>query len=151
LNLKENAMPGRLAADDPYLLSDLKRDEGLRLKAYVDTVGVVTIGYGHAYVPKGTVWTQTQAEDALRKDIALHMAELDAHEPWWRRMSLPRQRVLANMAFNLGIKRLQGFHNTLAAMQAGRYGDAAAGMRASLWAKQTGKRAERLALQMDLG
>ena len=30
------------------LIPDLERDEGLRLSAYVDTVGVVTIGYGHA-------------------------------------------------------------------------------------------------------
>ena len=47
---------------DPILISDLKRDEGLRLTAYKDTVGVWTVGYGHAHVAPGTVWTQEQAD-----------------------------------------------------------------------------------------
>jgi lysozyme len=55
------------------------------------------------------------------------------------------------MAFNLGIKKLMEFKNTLKAMSEGRYADAADGMRKSLWAKQVGKRAERLIHIMENG
>jgi lysozyme len=58
---------------------------------------------------------------------------------------------LVNMAFNLGLEKLQGFHNTLLAIKQGRYNDAAAGMRNSLWAKQVGYRATALADMMERG
>jgi lysozyme len=55
------------------------------------------------------------------------------------------------MAFNLGVPKLIGFRNTLADMEAGRYDEAADGMLASLWAKQVGNRADRLADMMRKG
>jgi lysozyme len=57
-------------------LRKLKEWEGLRLKAYRDEAGVLTIGYGHtsaAGEPKvtaGMVITEQQAELILRQDIA---------------------------------------------------------------------------------
>ncbi len=68
-----------------------------------------------------------------------------------------RQRVIANMCFNMGIgnastgKGLLGFKNTLAAMQRGSYSMAAAGMLNSKWATQVGARATRLARAMETG
>ena len=52
------------------------------------------------------------------------------------------------MAFNLGETRLSQFKQTLTAINEGRYADAATGMRNSLWYKQVGARAERLATIM---
>lgn len=134
-----------------YLADDLKRDEGLRLKAYVDTVGVVTIGYGHAHVAPGTVWTQAQADAALDADIETACGLLDSHLPWWRDLDDVRQDGLANLCFNIGIGSLMGFHNTLQAVREHRWDDAAAGLLASKWASQVGGRSKRLAKQMLTG
>lgn len=47
----------------------IKRFEGCRLKAYQDSVGVWTIGYGHTTgVVKGQVITQAQADACLKSD-----------------------------------------------------------------------------------
>ncbi len=62
-----------------------------------------------------------------------------------------RQRVIANMCFNLGIGTLLTFKNTLAAMQRGSYSVAAAGMKASKWYGQVGARAQRLCTAMETG
>lgn len=136
---------------DPQLIADLKRDEGLRLKAYRDTVGVWTIGYGHAHVAPGTVWTQAQAEAALIEDIRKHNDELAAALPWVSGLDPVRRRVLQNMAFNLGVRGLLGFKNTLGMVKDGDYEGAARGMLNSLWAKQVKGRAVRLAEQMRTG
>lgn len=142
---------------DPQLVADLKRDEGLRLSAYKDTVGVWTIGYGHAHVAPGTVWTREQAEAALIEDIKKHNAELREALPWIDGLSPNRRRVLQNMVFNLGLgsaatgKGLLGFKNTLAKIQAGDYSGAASNMLQSKWAKQVGERASRLAAHMRNG
>lgn len=136
---------------DPTLIADLKRDEGLRLTAYMDTVGVWTIGYGHAHVAPGTVWTQAQADAALIDDVRQHNAELAAALPWVANLDAVRRRVLQNMAFNLGVKGLLGFKNTLGMVKAGDYEGAARGMMNSLWAKQVKGRAVRLAEQMRTG
>jgi lysozyme len=46
-------------------------DEGLRLKAYQDSGGIWTIGWGHTgpEVHEGLVWTRDQCVEALRKDL----------------------------------------------------------------------------------
>ena len=150
------------ATVDPQLIADLKRDEGLRLKAYPDplTGGAPwTIGYGHTGpdVVPGLVWTQAQAEAALAADILRHNAELARHLPWMERLDPVRRRVLQNMAFNLGVgtpggtKGVLGFKNTLAMIERGDYAAAASGMLKSLWAKQVGARAVRLADSMRTG
>lgn len=47
----------------------IRRWEGLRLKAYLDTGGVWTIGYGHTATARpGMVITQKEAEYLLAKD-----------------------------------------------------------------------------------
>ena len=62
-----------------------------------------------------------------------------------------RQSVLLNMCFNLGIKGLLEFKNTLAFIDAGDWERAANGMLASKWAKQVGKRAIELSELMRKG
>ena len=134
-----------------FLIDDLKRDEGCRLTAYKDTVGVWTVGYGHAHVAPGTVWTQAQADDTLAADIAIAVHDLDFRLPWWRKLDDVRQDVLAELAFNIGVEGLLGFHNTLAFVEAGNYAAASGGLLASRWAKQVGARATRLAAMMKSG
>ena len=133
------------------LIPDLMQDEGCRLSAYQDTMGIWTVGYGHAYVHPGTVWTQAQADSQLQVDVNATEAGLNIHLPWWRTLDDVRQDVICEMAFNMGVTALCQFHNTLAAVQAHNWQAAHDGMLASLWATQVGARAQRLAEQMLTG
>lgn len=138
------------------LIADLKRDEGMRLKAYPDplTGGAPwTIGYGHTgpEVHPELVWTQKQCSDMLLKDASKHAAEVLAALPWAAALDPVRQDVLFNMAFNLGLKGLLGFKNSLARIERGDYAIAAANMRKSLWARQVRNRAKRLADMIQTG
>lgn len=139
----------------PHLADDLKRDEGCKLKAYQDTLGIWTVGVGHAHVAPGTVWTQAEADEALAADIAKAEALLDAHAPWWRTLSDPRQDVMANLCFNMGwgdgTHGLSSFKHTLEAIRLGLYSAAAEGLLASKWAGQVKGRANRLAEQLRSG
>jgi lysozyme len=65
-------------------------------------------------------------------------------EPWWRNLDDNRQRILANMCFNLGYPRLSGFKNFLSALQVSDFEKAAVEMMDSKWADQVGDRAKRL-------
>jgi len=48
----------------------IKRNEGLRLHAYTDSVGIWTIGYGHTPAAPSMVWTLQEANEAFAEDIA---------------------------------------------------------------------------------
>ncbi|MDJ1160766.1 glycoside hydrolase family protein [Burkholderia gladioli pv. gladioli] len=139
------------------LEAELRRDEGVRYSIYLDTAGIPTVGVGHncQVSPLPTGWTcpltDAQVNQLLANDIASTLAKLDRNLPWWRGMDEVRQRVVANLAFNLGIGTLLTFKNTLAAMQRGSYSVAAAGMLNSKWATQVGARATRLARAMETG
>ncbi|EGF96719.1 glycoside hydrolase family protein [Brevundimonas diminuta] len=156
---------------DPELIAALKKDEGLRLKAYPDPLSPRartgkgsgapwTIGYGRARgIQEGQVITEATAEAWLIEDAREHNRVIHAALPWLKRLDPVRRRVIENMHFNMGWddpktpqrEGLSGFVNTLAHVEAGRYAQAAAGMRASLWAKQVKGRAERLAREMETG
>lgn len=143
--------------NDPLLAKELRRDEGVEYVPYLDTVGIKTVGVGHNMQakPLPADWTfpltDAQVDQLLAEDLQEVFDGLDRNIPWWRKLSYERQRVLANMAFNLGIKGLMGFKNTLAHIQAERYQSAAEGMLASKWARQVGQRANRLAAMMVMG
>lgn len=156
---------------DPELIAALKKDEGLRLKAYPDPLSPRartgkgsgapwTIGYGRTRgIQEGQVITEATAEAWLIEDAREHNRVIHAALPWLKRLDPVRRRVIENMHFNMGWddpktpqrEGLSGFVNTLAHVEAGRYAQAAAGMRASLWAKQVKGRAERLAREMETG
>lgn len=144
-----------MEANDPLLVAELRRDEGVRYEPYFDVVGVKTVGVGHNLKakPLGLIYPidDELVDRILLLDIADVFEELDDRLPWWRELSDVRQRVIANMAFNLGVDGLLGFKNTLAAVKDGRYDDAASGMMASKWARQVGARAVRLANMMQKG
>lgn len=59
--------------------------------------------------------------------------------------------MLVNMAFNLGVSGLLGFHATLGWIKQGHYSSAAGEMLLSVWAAQVGDRAFRLARMMRTG
>lgn len=149
--------------------AELVRDEGERLEVYRCTANKLTIGVGRNLDDVGISAaesrtlgitnrtclavgiTRSQSRALLDNDIARCEADLDRRLAWWRTLDPIRQRVLINMCFNLGIKGLEGFVNTLAMIKAGRYADAAINMLKSKWAGQVGKRAQRLSNMMRTG
>ncbi len=125
------------------LQADLVRDEGQRLKPYRDTVGKLTIGIGRNLDDRGL--TEDECLFLLQTDIGVTFADLDHNAPWWRYLTEPRRRALANMCFNLGWPRLSKFVNMLAALEVGNYSTAADQALDSRWAEQVGDRAMRIA------
>jgi lysozyme len=143
--------------NETLLIQELRRDEGVRYTPYSDTKGIPTVGVGHnlqaAPLPDGWSYplTDAQVNELLDGDLLNVYHDLDRNLPWWSTLSDVRQRVICNMCFNLGMNRLLGFKNTLAAMRQGNYGAAADGMLNSAWAAQVGARAQRLADMMRYG
>jgi lysozyme len=99
------------------LLDQLKRDEGLRLTPYKDSVGKTTIGYGRNLDDVGI--SQYEAEILLQHDLIHASQVLRDNLPWTEGLDEVRRAVLVNMSFNMGIHGLMGFKNTLGLIQAG--------------------------------
>lgn len=131
------------------ITSDLKRDEGLRLKPYYDSVDKQTIGYGRNLDDVGI--TAREAEILLENDIARAIDDLNRALSWWHSLPEPQQRGLLNMAFNLGLTKLLKFKKMLAALEAGDGNLAALEALDSVWAGQVGDRAKRIATLYRIG
>lgn len=126
----------------------LIRDEGLRLKPYKDTVGKLTIGVGHNLDDNGI--RESEARFILRNDVLEAISQCRTI-PCFSKLNEPRQAVLANLCFNIGINRLYGFKKMLAALEDMDYNTAAHELQDSLWYKQVGIRAIRLTQQLKSG
>jgi len=130
--------------------AQLVRHEGLRLKPYRCTAGKLTIGIGRNLDDRGI--SQKEAYMLLENDIQNCEKQLmDEIPEVYNKIDEVRQSVLLNMCFNLGIKGLLEFKNTLAFIDAGDWERAANGMLASKWAKQVGMRAIELSEMMRKG
>lgn len=130
----------------PQIITDLKRDEGVVLHAYQDSMSFWTIGIGRLIDQrKGGGISEKEAVMLLTHDLERITADLDTRIPWWAHQPEPVQRALVNMAFNLGVPGLMGFKGMLAALQARNYVEAAKAALDSKWAKQVGDRARRVA------
>lgn len=130
----------------------LRKEEGEVLSAYQDHLGFWTIGVGRLIDKrKGGGITAEESAYLLSNDIDKKTAEVYNALPWVAKLDDARKAVLISMAFQMGLNGLQGFKNTLAMVQAGKYEEAAVGMLNSTWAKQTPARAKRHAEQMRTG
>lgn len=135
------------------LEQQLKRDEGVALKAYQDILGFWTIGVGHKVDPSwaGKTISLDEALQILDSDIKSKTSELYSKAPWVGQLDEVRAACLVNMAFNLGVNGLLKFHRTLALVQEHNFSEAAVEMLNSTWATQIGARAQRLSEQMRTG
>lgn len=134
---------------DPLNLLALKAScrlhEGKVLKAgrfmqYADSEGNLTEGYGHL-VANGL--SNAAAEQILNDDVQDALRELAVYA-WWAAAcasSEPRARAIAEIYFELGHPRFNGFVNALGALSRNDWISAAAAFLASKWASQVGQRA----------
>ena len=121
----------------------------MELKPYRCTGGKLSIGVGRNLDDRGI--TEAEAQLMLSNDIDDFADRLKREIPWMAELSPVRQRVLLDMAFNLGISGLLKFKRTLKAIRAKQYEKAAEMMLDSRWATQVGQRAKRLSKMMATG
>lgn len=158
------------------MISELIRDEGLKLKAYTDTVGKRTVGVGRNFqdVPFtsdeclklfGTTSksfqtadqilstrgiTEEQARYLLKNDIEKCLKNLEGRDFWKAvKDDDDRARAIVNLCFNLGIGTLLTFKNTLAFITKKDWANAANNLVQSKWYVQVGQRAVRIVTVID--
>ena len=131
------------------LIEQLVDHEGLELNVYKDSLGIETIGIGRNLVHRGI--TEEEAHYLCNNDIDIVEQELVSEFPIVSNLDGVRQRVVIDMAFNVGVPRLTGFRKMWAAIHCGDYSEAAVEMMDSKWARQVGRRAERLSAMMETG
>lgn len=132
-----------------FLLEQLKRHEGLRLKVYKCPAGRLTIGYGRNVEDRGI--TKKEAEYLLNNDVEDCEKELKISFTWYNNLDHVRQSVLINMCFNMGIRKLKQFKKMIHYIESKEWDKAADEMKDSNWFNQVGDRAVELITQMRSG
>ena len=159
------------------LVTMLKKHEGLKLKPYRCSAGKLTIGYGRnlddkyfskielkfifgkteiakdkvlSILKEGGI-TKEQAEFLLAEDISQCILDLKNKLNWFDSIDSVRQDIMMDMCFNLGIRGLLKFKNTLGLIKNKKYIEASKEMLRSDWANQVGYRAIELSGMMKTG
>ena len=133
------------------LVKQLRRHEGVRTHAYKCSANMITVGVGRNIDENGGLGLSNDEIDyLLENDIKRCKQELSALS-WFLDLDSVRQDALVNLCFNLGMTRLLGFKNALAAMEAGDYLKAADEFYDSRWAKQVGSRADEVCEMIRTG
>ena len=130
----------------PSVITTLKKQEGFRGLPYDDTRGNATFGYG-------TRLPITKAEGAWLLETRLadtHARLAKAWEPYGG-LNKARQGALLDMAYELGVEGLLGFHDMLAALERGDWAAASKAALASLWATEVPMRAIVIAAALKNG
>jgi lysozyme len=152
------------------MVAQLCLHEGLRLKAYRDHLGLLTVGVGYCIDKRGikpleaVIGRKFDGQLTREEAYALLDADIDRFEAgclknWKHYANLDevRQRVCLDMAFNMGYGAL-AFKKTIALVEKKRFVEAGNEMMNSKWSDDVGDgwggqfdRAERLAIMMKTG
>jgi lysozyme len=118
--------------------------EGFRGSAYRDTVGKLTIGYGHNLddKPISTAAGQFILGEDVDDAMALIYGVCKRFGVNFDQLPGKVQLALVDMCFNLGPNKLRYFVNMMQAIAVGDFATASAQAQASLWYKQVGKRGD---------
>ena len=133
------------------LVAQLKRHEGVKSHAYKCTANMITVGVGRNIDENGGIGlSDDEINYLLENDIRRCKQELIALS-WFTDLDSVRQDALVNLCFNLGLTRLMGFKNAMAAMAEGDYERAADEFYDSRWAKQVKSRADEVCEMIRTG
>jgi lysozyme len=132
--------------------------EGLKLHMYLDTEGNDTLGVGYNASSRGldafaqiidrdlrwmkgdygtSIISRPEALKMCRADIQRVEAATRIHFAMYDQLDPVRQRVVIDMAFNMGLKAL-GFRNAIAAAQVRDWSATSREMYKSKWSRQVG-------------
>lgn len=138
--------------DREALRAQLIRHEGLRLSAYRDSLGYLTIGVGRLIDARmGGGISEAEAMHLLDHDIDTCLQDLVVRYPWFEDLDAIRQRAVTDLRFNVGAKGLAGFKRFLAAMGESDFATAAQELINSKWYEQVGNRASTIAYMVRTG
>lgn len=119
------------------VMRELRREEQYRKSVYKDSKGLWTIGIGTLVdASRNAGITLKEAEYLCGNRVEEKVIELDRALPWWRDLSDTRQRVLVNMAYQMGTMGVLGFQNFLGDARSGQHKNAAKEMLDSQWARE---------------
>jgi lysozyme len=143
--------------------SFIEKHEGRRKKPYKCPAGANTIGVGWNMdanpLPK-TIADYLKKYGEITDDminILLNISVSNAIKdcldlfPTWDDISLNRRMALIDFVFQLGKTRASKFVHTIAAINTGRWEDAAENMKESAWFKQVPKRAQEVTDLIEAG
>jgi lysozyme len=119
----------------------LRTEEGFRARAYTDTTGHLTIGYGFN-VESGI---SQRAAAALLQAQVEELQESLLQYPWYAAMDPVRQSVMLDLAFNDGLTGLLHFVDMITAIKRGNWVSARAELLNSIGAREAPKRYQALA------
>ena len=123
------------------LVQMLRLHEGVRYKVYTCSEGYETIGVGRNISEGGLGLSKDEVDFLLVNDIKRVQDELTRSYPWFARLDEVRRDAMVDICFNIGLTKLRGFVNALAAMSRSQYEIAADEFMDSRWSEQVGNRA----------
>ena len=135
-----------IAPDDFALFESLRLGEGLRLEPYRDSTGKLTVGYGHNLDDLGI--SEETATFMLGEDAERAWGDAIRAFEWFEHIPDDAQRVLVELVFNMGLRKVRGFRRMLAALSTGDLRTGAAELQDSLWFRQVGSRGPRLVAKL---
>ena len=141
-----HAAAGELSGPVAAVLGRLKTEEGFSGTPYPDSRLHPTIGYG-------TKLPITKAEGAWLLETRLADTHARFAKAWmsYGGLNQARQGALLDIAYEVGVEGLLGFHDMLAALERGDWAGAQAAALASLWAKEVPARAKSIAAALKNG
>ena len=134
------------------LREQLKIDEGVKYEIYKDHLGYDTFGIGHLVIkedeefgkPVGTKISEDRVNAVFTRDVLKMISEAKILFPKFDTLPEEAQQVITNMIFNMGRPRLSNFKKFISYINESKWLEASNEMLNSAWAKQVGKRAQRL-------
>ena len=147
--------------DIAKLRQQLEIDEGVRYQIYLDSKGLPTFGIGHLLLKTDIEYpayknnpganinvSKERVEEVFEQDIKNVINSCRTVFEDFDLMVDELQQIIANMMFNLGLNRFEGFKKFIQAIKDNYLTIAAAEMQNSSWFEQVGDRAKRLQARM---
>lgn len=130
----------------------IELDEGRVPYVYKDSLGYATIGVGFLVDKAAGGRIPDEVIDFwLAYEIKERGKQLLRALPWAAHLDDVRLAVLIDLAYNVGVEGVQRFVKTLTLMKTGAFVEAADEILRSKWARQVGKRADRLSMMLRTG
>ena len=142
---------GERSAAQRQMVDDRKTVQNMDQRPKQQGEGDYTLGYARNISKQGI--SLPEAERLLENDLRIVEGEAQNKFPWFANLDDTRQRVIANMLYNMGMPTVSGFTDMINALSGSKkdYDRAADAMLESEWAKQVGHRAQVLADMMRKG
>tara|TARA_R100001086_G_scaffold205593_1_gene121456 strand:+ start:595 stop:1038 length:444 start_codon:yes stop_codon:yes gene_type:complete len=143
--------------DIDKLREQLKIDEGIEHKIYLDHLGLKTCGIGHLCLdgepefdmPVGTPISEERVNELFDEDVKIMVGECEKLYPYFEELPEEAQQIICNMMFNMGRPRLSKFKMMKRAVDNRDWKEAASQMKSSKWYSQVKNRADRLVNRME--